>query len=697
MRTKPMQLSVMAVAALAVFAVAAVMLLSGGNPAQATTAETFAPDGGGGHLLPMATDNTPTPTPTPRFPGKPPCPEQAAPVVDSGHIALFDVWWNPNEGELTNSSCPPTVTHVPEGEDDDGNTIPARDDRSASNINIAETVIHIPNSAKITLSESNYPKNQYPDVWTADDRENPDGNGDRIVWALPACPPDGTPATGGLCISFSAALLNAADWIGIGDDGNGGIVYHVDHVHQIDIDKQDPRYVLAYDVPQDGATGENEPLWDSSDARVSKMHVTPGGYHRPMWFFTSPGTYEFQVHITGDPDQTHDDPVSKDRSVNSDVRTYILHVGAESDLGVTMTAAPASPAPGDLVTITLAASNAGPDEAPSAKVDVALPDDLEYVSHQPTNATFGTFTDDDSSDDEESENTCSCEQPEFEPTHTWSMGALAKDATQTLTIKARVAQGTRGQEFEVKAKISATQTVTTRSGNFNVPVPDKVSSNNMPTATVTIPAIPNVEPMFSVARSVPENTPHQHPVGDPIPVAPGDSDTLTYSLTGTDASSFMVERVATGAQIRVHGSADLDFETKASYQVVLNVSDGKDALGNLDDPDDQVIDSSIAVPISITDVAETVRVTVSCEKVGQTGTCTATVSNLPSADTLVRYSWTLFDLPTNSWNYVGHNSSTYSVTYNTPGTRKFQVHVTYTDANGKTHYIHSGFPALTWD
>jgi len=703
MYRKPAQLSVIAVAALAIVAVAAAMLLAGGNPAQATTASTLDGVSGGhlahdrpsGQIIPTA---TPSPTPTPRtFPPEPACPEVAAPAVDSGHIALFDVWWNPEELELTNSSCPPTVRHVPA----QGSTA-ASDVRTASNINIDETVIHIPNSARVTLSETNYPSSKYPALWDADDAENPDGEADRIVWALPACPPDGSSEHVDLCLSFSAALLNKGDWIGIDDQGNGGIVYHLDHVHQLDIDRQDPRYVLVYDAPGEGGPMEEEqPLWNSFDASVSKVHVSPGGYNRPMWFFTSPGTYEFQVHITGYPNRTHDNPISQEPSVNDDQRTYILHVGAESDVGVTVTATPESPAPGDLVAITVRASNYGPDEAPNVKVDVALPDGLEYVSHE---RTFGTFaaiadddsSDDDSSDDEESENTCACETPEFEPTHTWSVGIVSKNEAVTLDFKARVAQGTRGQELKVKAKISATQAVTTRSDNFDVPVPDKESGNNMGMDTVTVPSIPNVEPLFSVARSVPENTPHEHPVGDPIPALSGDGDTLTYTLTGNDASSFMVESVAAGAQIRVHGSADLDFETKASYQVVLNVSDGKDAHGNPDDPDHQVIDSSIAVPISITDVAETVRVTASCEKVGHTGTCEATVSNLRSGDTVVRYSWTLFDLPTNSWHAVGDNSPTYSVTYSTPGTRKFQVHVTYTDANGKSHYVHSGFPALTW-
>ena len=124
MRTKPVQLSVMAVAALAVFAVAAVMLLSGGNPAQADhrgnphpsdkRRRTDVADG--------RTDPTTTPTPEPHATPEPcPADDQVAPTVDSGHIALFDVWWNDEEGELTNTSCPPTVMHVPAEDDGFGN------------------------------------------------------------------------------------------------------------------------------------------------------------------------------------------------------------------------------------------------------------------------------------------------------------------------------------------------------------------------------------------------------------------------------------------------------------------------------------------------------------------------------------------------------------------------------------------------
>ena len=158
MRTKPLQLSVFAVAALAIVAVAAVMLMSGGAAAQATTATVSPNDDGGGAL--QQTD----PTPTPRHATPEPCPEEEGNtntqegVVSTGHIALFDVWWNDDEGELTNNPCPPTVEHVP-GRPRQGNkpATPARDDRTASNINIEQTIIHVQNSAKVDLSASDTP------------------------------------------------------------------------------------------------------------------------------------------------------------------------------------------------------------------------------------------------------------------------------------------------------------------------------------------------------------------------------------------------------------------------------------------------------------------------------------------------------------------------------------------------------------
>ena len=445
MRPKPAQLSVMAVAALAIVAVAAVMLLAGGDPAQATNAETVAlnDSGDGIHLRPVQQAKE-TPTPTPRFPQPERCSAVPAEVVSSGHIALFDVYWNPGEKELTNTSCPPTVVYVPADEEEE---TPARYERTGSSINIEETVIHVPNDAEVDLTKSGTPYTQakYPALWAADNKENRDtdgdgdgdGIGDRKVWAL-------VPGNDWLNIGFSAYLLNPADW-GNSDEegavsGDRKVQYEFDHVHQLDIGEQGRRYALTYNVPAEGAAGPFTPIWDTSNSDRNETQVLPGEYEHPIWFFTRAGRYEFQVHVKGHPDQARTGgvpPVSVDTAVTSDVRNYTFHVGLMADLSLTKTCSDVTPNVGDQITCTLTASNAGPDTATSTKVDVTLPDGLTYLSHSPTTDAF-----DDSDGD---------------GTRTWSVGDLAKDASKTLVITARVGAQTGGKQMEVTAEIYATE------------------------------------------------------------------------------------------------------------------------------------------------------------------------------------------------------------------------------------------------
>ncbi len=692
MRAKTTQLSVVAVAALAVFAVAAVMLLAGGGSAQAGTA-SLAPDSGGGHLLPMTTD--PTPTPTPRFPLPEPCPGEEGNtnaldnVVDSGHIALFDVWWNTDEGELTNTSCPPTITHTREERlDEEGEGTGEYIDtytRSPSSINIEETVIHIPNSAKIDLSAAGTPYTQtkYPELWAADDGEdiNGSGIGDRLVWRLPGCPPEG-PSDSVMCLSFSAALLNDADW-------NGNIVYHVDHVHQIDIDKQDPRYTLAYEEPAAGATGKNDAIWNSHNARVAMMNVAPGGYEQPMWFFTSRGTYEFQVHITGMPEKKpavlgNLKPVADEDSVSSDVREYIVHVGAEADLSVGVTAEPdlESPDttldPGDDVTITITASNAGPDTAPDTKVAVMLPDGLSHSTDttKAPNPSTGTYD---------------------SATGVWAIGDLAvtnddntvtTDDSPTLTITATVAEGTKGTVQKVKATISATETITTANDTYVVPVLDPDPGNNMGMDTVTVVTMPNVDPMFMVERSVEENSAVGTTVGAPIMVMePDTGDTLTYTLKGAGSDHFGVNAVAGGAQIVVkQHSAGLNYEDAQSYKLVLCVSDGKDADGN----PDAAVDHTIGVKVKVTDVAnESLAVAVEADLerqvINRSVRLTPTVTSSPVASSQLEISWDEVNSDsTDSVAQIGVSLEPRDFTYKHPATRHYTVGAAYLDENQRT-------------
>ena len=86
----------------------------------------------------------------------------------------------------------------------------------------------------------------------------------------------------------------------------------------------------------------------------------------------------------------------------------------------------------------------------------------------------------------------------------------------------------------------------------------------------------NVPPVFTegadTVRSIRENTAVDVDIGEAVSATDQDTaDTLTYTLGGTDADSFSID--AKTGQLKT--KAALDYETKASYSVVVTVSDGK--------------------------------------------------------------------------------------------------------------------------
>ena len=114
----------------------------------------------------------------------------------------------------------------------------------------------------------------------------------------------------------------------------------------------------------------------------------------------------------------------------------------------------------------------------------------------------------------------------------------------------------------------------------------------------------NAEPAFSAdsaTRTLPENSgAGVDVVGGVVAATDGDSDTLTYSLTGADAARFEID--STGQiKVKTGSTHTFNFESsKKSYSVTVNVRDSKDAAGNAD----TVTDDTIAVTINLTNVNE---------------------------------------------------------------------------------------------
>ena len=106
----------------------------------------------------------------------------------------------------------------------------------------------------------------------------------------------------------------------------------------------------------------------------------------------------------------------------------------------------------------------------------------------------------------------------------------------------------------------------------------------------TAPKFPDQDPNTlgdqsdETSREVAENTKAKQSIG--APVGAGDTDLLLYTLSGADAESFGIDR-KTG---QLTTKADLDFETKATYTVMVTATDPSGAT------------DSILVTINVTDV-----------------------------------------------------------------------------------------------
>jgi hypothetical protein len=103
--------------------------------------------------------------------------------------------------------------------------------------------------------------------------------------------------------------------------------------------------------------------------------------------------------------------------------------------------------------------------------------------------------------------------------------------------------------------------------------------------------INNNPPQFSdgasTTRSIAENTAAGQNIGTAVAATDADKHKLTYTLGGTDASSFSIVRTTGQLQTK----AALDYETKSTYTVTLTVKDGNSG------------EDRITVTINVTDVA----------------------------------------------------------------------------------------------
>ncbi len=118
---------------------------------------------------------------------------------------------------------------------------------------------------------------------------------------------------------------------------------------------------------------------------------------------------------------------------------------------------------------------------------------------------------------------------------------------------------------------------------FTLTVTDKDDESDSDDMTVTVPG-ENRAPAFtegsSATREVAENSPAGTNVGAAITATDPDAgDTLTYSLSGTDAASFGIN-TETGQLLTIEG-VTYDYETQAIYSVTVEATDPDGASASI--------------------------------------------------------------------------------------------------------------------
>ena len=188
---------------------------------------------------------------------------------------------------------------------------------------------------------------------------------------------------------------------------------------------------------------------------------------------------------------------------------------------------------------------------------------------------------------------------------------------------------------------------------------------------------PTFDNGLTTIREVAENTEAGENAGDPVEASDLDDDTLTYSLTGTYATSFTVDNTG---QIKVGAATTLDYEAvKDSYTVIVRVHDNKDANGG----PDTTIDATIVVTIDVTDLDEAGTVTLSTYQPTARAQVTATLTDPDGVvEGITIWQWAKADAQNGTYTDIGGQTS---ASYTPPDgdVGKFlKATASYTDGHG---------------
>ena len=202
---------------------------------------------------------------------------------------------------------------------------------------------------------------------------------------------------------------------------------------------------------------------------------------------------------------------------------------------------------------------------------------------------------------------------------------------------------------------------------------ERITDNPVPSVNRR-PRFPSTE---TGERAVPENTRAGVTIGAPVAAVDPENDSLTYTLTGTDAAAFTIVEMT--GQIRVKD--DLDYETQLTYSVTVEVHDGQDGSGN---PSTTIDDTQEAVTITVENVEEQGMVTLTTDT-GQIQARVEVTAVLEDDDVPSGVTWQWSRSPNGRTDWVNIQSATfatYTPTLEVDKGNYIRATASYTDGYG---------------
>ena len=229
----------------------------------------------------------------------------------------------------------------------------------------------------------------------------------------------------------------------------------------------------------------------------------------------------------------------------------------------------------------------------------------------------------------------------------------------------------------ISGKLTVDRTDYNLTGDSKVTVQSSGGGAPGPTPTPS-----NRDPVFtegnSATRTVAENTAAGQDIGNPVSATDGDGDSLTYTLSGSEAASFSIA----GSTGQLRTRAALDYEVKNSYTVTVRAADPSNAS------------DTITVTITVDNVEEAGTVSFNPQRPAVGTALTASLSDPDGGITGTTWQWAKSATMSGAFTDIAGATNAAYTPVQADDNNYLRATASYTDAEGPNKTAEATTPAV---